>query len=90
MARALGLPHLAADPRFATNNARVAHRQELIPILEDALSADTAIHWQDRLTDAGVPAGHVSGIDQGLQHAQTLGLEPRRPAAAPRRHHGGG
>lgn len=43
------------------NNVRVAHRQELIPILEDALSPGTASHWQDRLTDAGVPAGHVSG-----------------------------
>ena len=76
LARVLGIPHMAVDPRFATNNARVAHREELVPILEAALAAGSAVHWQDRLTDAGVPAGHVSGIDEGLAYAQSLGLEP--------------
>ena len=76
LARVLGLPGIADDPRFATNNARVAHREELVPILEQALAAGSAVHWQDRLTDAGVPAGHVSGIDEGIEYAQSLGLEP--------------
>lgn len=76
LARVLAIPDIAVDPRFATNNARVAHRKELVTILEEALSAGSAIHWQDRLTDAGVPAGHVSGIDEGIEYAQSLGLEP--------------
>ncbi|WP_154605562.1 MULTISPECIES: CaiB/BaiF CoA transferase family protein [Arthrobacter] len=76
LARVLAIPDIAVDPRFATNNARVAHRKELVTILEEALSAGSAIHWQDRLTDAGVPAGHVSGIDEGIEYAQSLGLDP--------------
>ncbi|NVN00384.1 CaiB/BaiF CoA-transferase family protein [Arthrobacter sp. SDTb3-6] len=76
LARLLGVPELASDPRFATNNDRVAHRMELVPLLEGALSADSALAWQDRLTEAGVPAGHVSGIDEGLAYAESLGLQP--------------
>ncbi|NVM96914.1 CaiB/BaiF CoA transferase family protein [Arthrobacter wenxiniae] len=76
LVRVLGLHALAADARFATNNSRVEHRSELIPILEAALSAGSALDWQERLTDVGVPAGHVSGIDEGIAYAESLGLEP--------------
>lgn len=76
LAQVLGIAGLAGDPRFATNNARVEHRTELIPLLEDALSASSALIWQDKLIDAGVPAGHVAGIDEGIEYAESLGLEP--------------
>ncbi|MFF2032064.1 CaiB/BaiF CoA transferase family protein [Arthrobacter sp. NPDC058192] len=76
LAQVLGVPGLAGDPRFATNNARVEHRAQLIPLLEEALSASSALIWQDKLIDAGVPAGHVAGIDEGIQYAESLGLEP--------------
>lgn len=69
-------PDLATDSRFATNSARVAHREELIPLLESALGADTGANWQARLTHIGVPAGKVAGIDEGLDYATSLGLEP--------------
>jgi crotonobetainyl-CoA:carnitine CoA-transferase CaiB-like acyl-CoA transferase len=54
----------------------VEHRTELVPLLEDALSASSALIWQGKLIDAGVPAGHVAGIDEGLDYAESLGLEP--------------
>ena len=72
----IGLPALATDPRFATNTARVAHRTELIPLLEDSLGADTGANWQARFTAVGVPAGKVAGIDEGLAYADSLGLNP--------------
>ncbi|OFI38850.1 carnitine dehydratase [Arthrobacter sp. SW1] len=72
----LGLPGAAADPRFAGNPQRVRNRVELVAILERALSAGTAAHWQARLTAAGVPAGRVAGIDEGLSSAESLGLAP--------------
>jgi len=37
--RVLGRPDLVTDERFATNPARVAHDEELTPIIEDALHA---------------------------------------------------
>lgn len=76
LAAALGMPEAARDERFATNDARVAHREELIPLLERALAADGAAAWQKKLTDAGVPAGQVAGIDEGLAFAEALGLAP--------------
>ena len=72
----IGAPELSSDARFATNSARVAHRAELIPLLEDALGADTGANWQSRFTGIGVPAGKVAGIDEGLAYAESLGLEP--------------
>ncbi|MBV1778918.1 CoA transferase [Paeniglutamicibacter sp. ABSL32-1] len=72
----IGKPELAEDSRFATNSARVAHREKLIPLLEDALGADTGARWQTRFTAVGVPAGKVAGIDEGLDYAESLGLDP--------------
>lgn len=76
LADVVGLPGLAADARFATNSARVQHRDDLVPVLEQALSAAPARVWQDKLTGAGVPAGQVAGIDEGLDYADALGLDP--------------
>ena len=72
----LGIPALAQDPRFATNTARVEHRNILIPLLERALAAAPAREWQERLIAAEVPAGRVAGIDESLDLAERLGLEP--------------
>ena len=72
----IGRADLATDSRFATNSARVAHREVLIPLLENALGADTGANWQARFTNIGVPAGKVAGIDEGLDYATSLGLEP--------------
>lgn len=72
----LGMPELAVDARFASNAARVRHRRELTALLEEALAGAPARQWQDLLTEAGVPAGQVAGIDEGLQYAEALGLEP--------------
>ncbi len=76
LTQVLGIAGLAQDPRFATNNARVEHRTKLVPLLEDALSSSSALIWQDKLIDAGVPAGHVASIEEGLEYAESLGLEP--------------
>lgn len=72
----LGVPDLASDERFATNPHRVRHREELQIHLEDALAADTAASWQQRLTAVGVPAGKVATIGEGLAYAESLGLDP--------------
>jgi len=76
LAEVLGRPELADDNRFATNSARVKHRTELIPLLEQALAAASASVWQDKLVGVGVPAGPVATIDAGIDYAESLGLEP--------------
>lgn len=72
----LGIPETAEDERYASNGARVDHREELTALLEEALAARTASEWQDALTEVGVPAGKVGGIDEGVALAEELGLEP--------------
>ncbi|MDQ0381027.1 CaiB/BaiF CoA transferase family protein [Amycolatopsis thermophila] len=79
LADVLGDPGLAADGRFATNEARVLNRPALRSALEDLLAQDTAGAWSARLTAAGVPAGEVGDLGDGLRLADSLGLEPTVP-----------
>ncbi|WP_322478594.1 CoA transferase [Nesterenkonia sp. HG001] len=72
----LGLPELAADPRFATMEARNRHRDELRPQLVKALAEGTAQEWFDALQAEGVPCSPILGIDEGVEFAASLGLEP--------------
>jgi crotonobetainyl-CoA:carnitine CoA-transferase CaiB-like acyl-CoA transferase len=76
----LGLPDLADDPRFATNAARVAHRDALAVTLESRLATDDATAWQRRLIEADVPAGRVGTLADGFALAEQLGLSPTRQA----------
>lgn len=76
LAELLESAELAGDERFATNPARVANRRELVDALEERLAADTADVWVRRLNAAGVPAGTVGTIADGIALAEDLGLEP--------------
>lgn len=57
LAKALELPGLVADPRFDSNASRVAHREELDALLEEAVAARPAEEWLSRLERAQVPCG---------------------------------
>jgi crotonobetainyl-CoA:carnitine CoA-transferase CaiB-like acyl-CoA transferase len=72
---ALDLPELASDERFASNELRVRHRDELRALLEERLATQTRAEWRDRLTAAGVPAGPVQTIDDAFSLAAELGLD---------------
>ena len=58
----LGGPGLAADPRFATNPARVRHRVELVEVLQRQLARKDVVAWAELLTGAGVAAGAVNDV----------------------------
>jgi len=66
----IGEPQLAADPRYATNAARVAHRTGLVPLLQQRLRTRPAAHWLAALEQVGVPANPVNRIDQVFEDAQ--------------------
>ncbi len=72
----LDLPQVSQDPRFATNDQRVAHRDELCVVLGDRLGMQPADHWFKALMDRGVPCGPINTIDQGFALAAQLGLDP--------------
>jgi crotonobetainyl-CoA:carnitine CoA-transferase CaiB-like acyl-CoA transferase len=73
----LGLPELAADPRFATNPARVAHVEQLADLLGSRLRARSAADWYEQLTPKGVPCGPVNDLAGAFALAEELGLSPR-------------
>jgi crotonobetainyl-CoA:carnitine CoA-transferase CaiB-like acyl-CoA transferase len=75
LVEALDLAELAGDERFASNELRVRHRDELRARLEERFATQTRAHWRERLTAAGVPAGPVQTIDEAFWLAKSLGLD---------------
>jgi len=74
-AEVLGRTELARDPRFSSNSARVAHREELTRIIEDAfagLSTDAAVRLLD---EAGIANGRLNAIEEVVQHPQLAARE---------------
>ncbi|MGD6741784.1 CaiB/BaiF CoA transferase family protein [Streptomyces sp. BH106] len=81
----LGHPGLADDPRFATNPARVAHREELLATLAGPLRARPADAWFESLTAVGVPCGPINDLAAAFDLAERLGLNIRTRIDDPHR-----
>ncbi|WP_052809754.1 CaiB/BaiF CoA transferase family protein [Streptomonospora alba] len=83
----LGRDDLAADPRFATNPDRVAHRAELVAEISAELRARPAREWSELLLEAGVPVGRVRGVLDAVRSAEQAGddvlLGTDHPTAGP-------
>jgi crotonobetainyl-CoA:carnitine CoA-transferase CaiB-like acyl-CoA transferase len=72
----IGAAELPADPRFATNSARVANRDALGAELERRLTARPAAEWSAELLARRVPAGQVNDLGAAFAFAESIGLEP--------------
>ena len=72
---AIGAPELADDPRFLTNEHRVANRIDVRAALEARLTTRTRAEWREVLLLAGVPAGPVQDIGEAFSLAGALGLD---------------
>jgi crotonobetainyl-CoA:carnitine CoA-transferase CaiB-like acyl-CoA transferase len=57
-----GRPELAADERFAKNQARVRNRAVLVPILEQVMRTRTKADWLAALEAARVPCGAINNL----------------------------
>lgn len=66
----IGRPEWAHDERFATNKARVAHREQLIPLLRQATVMRTTAEWIDALESVNVPCGPVNTLEQVFANPQ--------------------
>lgn len=64
----VGRPELAADPRFATNPDRVAHRSELLAELTPAFRERTSDDALDMLVGNGIVAGAIKTYEQVARH----------------------
>ena len=79
------MPELATDPRFATNQNRMANRDALVALLTERLQTRTTDEWMALFDVAGLPAGPVLEIPDALSHPQALArgmiVETEHPAA---------
>ncbi|HET8610847.1 MAG TPA: CaiB/BaiF CoA-transferase family protein [Burkholderiales bacterium] len=80
-----GRPELAADPRFATNAARVAQRAALVPLLAAIIATRDSADWLAALQKADVPCGAVNDLagvfaDPQAQH-RGMKIDLPHPAA---------
>ena len=70
LAELAGHPEWAEDERFATNAARVANRADMVRLVSEAIRAQPAAYWFERLEAAGIPAGPINTISQALADVQ--------------------
>jgi itaconate CoA-transferase len=64
----LGAPEAAAEARFATNTARVEHREELDALLGAALGRLSSAEVTALLDDVGIANAKINTIDDFLAH----------------------
>src|SRR5712691_3430541 len=69
---ALGMPELRDDPRFASNDLRVANRAVMNAAIEARLAGGTTEHWIATLNAAGVPCGRVMGLAEVFADPQVI------------------
>lgn len=67
-----GRPGLADDERFATNPARVRHRDTLVPILAEMVKTRGKADWIGALEAAGVPCGPINDLDEVFDNEQVV------------------
>ena len=81
----VGRDDLAGDARYATNRARVANRETLIPIMEDILRQQTSAYWLENLETVNVPSAPILDIPTVLDDPHTksreMVIEMPHPAA---------
>ena len=77
-------PQWSSDARFATNPARVGHRDLLVGLIGERLAERPAREWLARLERAGVPCGPINDLAQVFAdpHVRHRGMEVRVPHPA--------
>jgi formyl-CoA transferase len=70
LAEICGHPEWTGDARFSSNAARVANRQELVPLVAEVIAQRPAAEWLEQLEAAGIPAGPINRVSQALSDVQ--------------------
>ena len=70
LAAMCGCPEWLSDERFASNGARVAHRDEMVRLVSGCIRQRPAAYWLEELEKAGIPAGPINTITQALSDVQ--------------------
>ena len=74
LVRLMGLPALASDQRFDAFPSRLAHKEALLPILEERFATKSTREWLGLLR-GHVPCAPVNSVREALEDAQVLARE---------------
>ncbi|HEY5762895.1 MAG TPA: CaiB/BaiF CoA-transferase family protein [Rhodocyclaceae bacterium] len=77
-ARLAGHPEWSADPRYATNAARVENRVELTAAINAATVARTTSEWVSILEKHAVPCGPINSLNELFIDPQVLHRQMQR------------
>ena len=75
LAKVLGHPEWATDPRFATNAKRVENKSALMQRLEPIFLTDSRGAWIDRMEAEGVPCSVIHTLPEAVSHEQAQALD---------------
>jgi crotonobetainyl-CoA:carnitine CoA-transferase CaiB-like acyl-CoA transferase len=79
----IGCPELIKDPRFAHNEARLANRDVLMPLLMARTRTFTKTDLLAKLAAAGVPAGPINTVPEVFADPQIMHRKVVRSLPAP-------
>lgn len=68
--RAFGLEHLLEEEKFSTNELRCQHRDELVPLVAEALKNYSSQELLAKLEELGIPNAPLLNIDEVIEHPQ--------------------
>ena len=82
-----GRTDLCEDPRFATNDARVRNREELLPVLDEIFAARGAQDWLAALEAEKIGCGPINNLQQVFDDphvkAREMVIRMKHPKAGP-------
>lgn len=68
--QAVGRPEWIEDERFATNAARITHRETVVAMLNELFSTRDAAEWMQLCDEIGIPSAPINDIEQVLANPQ--------------------
>lgn len=71
----VGMPELVDDPRFATNELRVANKEELAEIVAPPFLSRTSAEWDALLNANNIPFGIINSFDDIFHSEQVRALD---------------
>lgn len=67
---ALGCEELMQDPRYATTESRMAHRDSLLPKLQEIFYTRSYEDWEALFLSRDIPVGAINDLAQVVDHPQ--------------------
>jgi CoA:oxalate CoA-transferase len=73
--RVLGFPEIARDPRFEKMKDRLAHYNELKPMMDAVISKWTRAEVMQRMSEVGIPSGPINTVAEIMEDPQMKARE---------------